>query len=136
MSIMYKTMPVAGSSKLSGPQTKKMPSSTTPSSTNSRPVRPPLYSQSTDVKNGQASRDRSAPYPKPEKRALLVSRTGEWSCPACTLLNPALALQCDACLSQRPPDETTGWTCLTCGESGMPHDFWSCQFCGAIKVQS
>jgi hypothetical protein len=60
----------------------------------------------------------------------------EWSCPICTLLNPPQVLQCDVCLSERPLDTSAGWTCFTCGEAGMPRDFWSCRICGAIKTTS
>lgn len=60
----------------------------------------------------------------------------DWSCPTCTLLNGSLALQCDACLTERPSEGIEGWTCLTCGEMGMPHDRWSCQFCGTVKTSS
>lgn len=31
-----------------------------------------------------------------------VPLSGEWSCPVCTLLNRALALQCEACLTVKP----------------------------------
>ncbi|KAF9469743.1 WLM domain-containing protein [Collybia nuda] len=65
-----------------------------------------------------------------------VKARSEWSCLACTLLNGPLALCCDACLTERPAGGIEGWSCLTCGEMGMPHDRWSCQFCGAIKIKS
>jgi len=64
------------------------------------------------------------------------STSSEWSCPACTLLNPAMSLQCDACLTTKPLAASAGWACLTCGESGIPHDFWTCSFCGAVKTSS
>jgi len=57
----------------------------------------------------------------------------EWSCPMCTLLNQPQTLRCDACLAERPPDLSAGWTCMTCGEEDIPHDFWTCRFCGAVK---
>ncbi|KAF5374890.1 hypothetical protein D9758_000541 [Tetrapyrgos nigripes] len=60
----------------------------------------------------------------------------EWECPACTLLNSSMKLQCEACLTTRPLQVSDGWTCLTCGESGMSHGFWSCSFCGSIKSSS
>lgn len=60
----------------------------------------------------------------------------EWSCQYCTLLNPYIALQCEACDMRRPFDEREGWTCSTCTQSGNPHDFWMCQFCGTIKPRS
>ncbi|KAF9074983.1 WLM-domain-containing protein [Rhodocollybia butyracea] len=58
----------------------------------------------------------------------------EWTCSTCTLINPAMSLQCEACLSVKPVPEPAGWTCLICQESGIPHEFWSCSFCGAVKA--
>jgi hypothetical protein len=60
----------------------------------------------------------------------------EWSCSMCTLLNQPQTLQCEVCFAERPPDPIAGWTCMTCGESEMPPDVWSCQFCGAVKTTS
>lgn len=60
----------------------------------------------------------------------------QWSCSLCTLINDGITLQCGACLAERPSDMSSGWTCLVCGESGISHQFWSCQFCGTIKSQS
>ncbi|KAF7307428.1 WLM domain-containing protein [Mycena indigotica] len=62
--------------------------------------------------------------------------TSQWTCEVCTLINSSKATQCDACLSNRPPNEADGWGCLFCGETGMPHEFWSCRSCGAIKPTS
>ncbi|KDR85584.1 hypothetical protein GALMADRAFT_204981 [Galerina marginata CBS 339.88] len=64
------------------------------------------------------------------------SHASEWSCSACTLLNPANALQCDACQLRKPLDERQGWACLTCGEAGNPHEHWTCRFCGVVKLHS
>ncbi|KAI9570176.1 WLM domain-containing protein [Boletus coccyginus] len=75
------------------------------------------------------SRARNTPNPGP-------SADGQWTCPTCTLINAGLALQCDACLAIRPIDTSVGWACATCGERDIPHEFWSCRFCGAIKVHS
>ncbi|KAI9057777.1 WLM-domain-containing protein [Trametes sanguinea] len=75
----------------------------------------------------------------------VVPREKEWACPRCTLINDALALQCSACLLLRPGhteeelDAAPGpdtWTCLVCGEHGMPRDFWTCRFCGSVKASS
>ena len=61
----------------------------------------------------------------------------EWSCQACTLLNPYTALQCGACDMRRPPDEQEeGWTCFACDQPGHSHDFWTCWRCGTMKLQS
>ena len=35
----------------------------------------------------------------------------------------------------RPP-EPKGWDCMSCGEKGMPHEFWTCTFCGMVKQDS
>lgn len=61
---------------------------------------------------------------------------GQWACPVCTLINDAIVLQCVACLSEKPSSMSSGWTCLTCGESGIPHQLWACQSCGTIKTES
>lgn len=73
-----------------------------------------------------------------QRRSLPTQKTGplEWSCPTCTLLNPAHALQCDACQMRRPVDEQEGWSCLTCGENGNPHECWTCRWCGVVKLHS
>ncbi|KAL4070533.1 hypothetical protein J3A83DRAFT_4358692 [Scleroderma citrinum] len=61
--------------------------------------------------------------------------SGQWACPVCTLINDDIVLQCAVCLSERPSNTSSGWTCLTCRESGIPDQFWACQFCGGIKTQ-
>jgi len=65
-----------------------------------------------------------------------LAKPGEWTCHTCTLVNQPMALQCDACLSERPQDHLRGWTCMSCGESDNPHQFWACKFCGSIKTES
>ena len=72
------------------------------------------------------------------KKLLSKQKEGplEWSCPTCTLLNPAHALQCEACQMRRPVDEEGGWSCLTCGENGNPHECWTCRWCGVVKLHS
>jgi len=82
------------------------------------------------------SRERSAPYSTSKTTTPASSAQPEWPCPACTLLNKPLTLQCAACFSNRPPDPSIGWTCLSCGEDGMPHEFWTCRFCGSVKTES
>lgn len=59
----------------------------------------------------------------------------QWACGVCTLVNDQQAHQCTLCLTERPRDPV-GWTCVTCGEADMPHQFWSCRFCGAIKTEN
>ncbi|KIJ97888.1 hypothetical protein K443DRAFT_224902 [Laccaria amethystina LaAM-08-1] len=73
---------------------------------------------------------------RPRARSPPARSNSEWACQTCTLLNKPFALQCDVCMSKRPQDVSEGWTCLTCGEAGIEHQFWSCQFCGTIKTES
>lgn len=64
----------------------------------------------------------------------------QWPCPQCTLLNEPQTQRCEVCDFTRPiarqesPDSS--WSCMMCGETGMPREFWSCRFCGSIKNQS
>ncbi|KAH7905741.1 WLM domain-containing protein [Hygrophoropsis aurantiaca] len=81
--------------------------------------------------NKHNSHPKPHPSAKPQDSALT---DGQWACPACTLINERLTLQCTACLLHRPQDSATSWTCMTCGEQDMPHEFWSCRFCGTIKL--
>jgi hypothetical protein len=85
------------------------------------------------------------PRPPPIKKASKPPTGSPWTCPTCTLINQALALQCDACLAARPPQThaqttdpipTVGWTCGVCGEQGIEHNFWTCRFCGSVKTES
>ncbi|KAL5523729.1 hypothetical protein ACEPAG_7902 [Sanghuangporus baumii] len=81
----------------------------------------------------------SSDFPKPVLSKKLERRVVDvgWACPACTLLNPNHFLQCTACSTLRPRCVLKdGWTCMTCGEVGMPHEFWSCRFCGSVKENS
>ncbi|XP_074282491.1 DNA-dependent metalloprotease WSS1-like [Silene latifolia] len=41
-----------------------------------------------------------------------------WTCEKCTLLNPALALICEACETLKPKDDVT-----------VKYKFWNCRFC-------
>ncbi|PCH34069.1 WLM-domain-containing protein [Wolfiporia cocos MD-104 SS10] len=63
-----------------------------------------------------------------------------WSCPRCTLINERDAMQCAACeyvTPQKGPQiATDSWSCIVCGEAGIPSTFWSCRFCGSIKTRS
>ncbi|KAG1836735.1 hypothetical protein DFJ58DRAFT_719031 [Suillus subalutaceus] len=60
---------------------------------------------------------------------------GQWACAVCTLVNDQQTHQ-RMCLRGRHRDPSMGWTCITCGEADIPHQFWSCRFCGAIKTES
>ncbi|KAK7063810.1 WLM domain-containing protein [Favolaschia claudopus] len=111
----------AGPSKVAIPQSKKVASATA----TRPPAAPPLKPQTA------VTRERPAAKLPPLKK----SRT-DWTCRTCTLINPPMALQCDACLAEHPPDESTGWACYACGEAGMPPDFWTCRACGTLKLTS
>ncbi|KAG1757050.1 hypothetical protein EDB19DRAFT_1900606 [Suillus lakei] len=79
------------------------------------------------------AKDPKPPLPKPAE----TSADGvQWACAVCTLVNDQQANQCALCSTGRPRDFPMGWTCLTCGEADIPHQFWSCRFCGAIKTES
>lgn len=79
------------------------------------------------------NRDQAArrpPLPNPDLRA-----DGTWSCPTCTLDNPASVNRCEACEGLKPIDESVGWRCQFCFEYGSEHGFWMCRNCGAIRRQ-
>ncbi|KAG2155682.1 WLM domain-containing protein [Suillus clintonianus] len=83
--------------------------------------------------NFKASSD---PTPHPRKPAETSADDGQWSCAVCTLVNDKQTNKCTLCLTGRPQVSPMGWTCIMCGEADMPHQFWSCRFCGAIKTES
>ncbi|KAJ6623161.1 WLM domain-containing protein [Mycena sp. CBHHK59/15] len=117
----------AGPSKLAIPHSKQVTLSTA--------LRPgPLRLNNTGPLSSKSSAPRShaKPYPAASKKV----SSAEWTCRMCTLQNAPLALQCDACLSERPLDDQIGWACLACGETSMPHDLWTCRFCGTMKTTS
>ncbi|KZV93751.1 WLM-domain-containing protein [Exidia glandulosa HHB12029] len=86
------------------------------------------------VRPSAASSSRSAPQ-RQQKRE--TSTDAQWPCPSCTLLNAPLALQCDLCLTTRPMSSSSvqdaGWVCVSCGEGGNHHEFWTCRFCGTMR---
>ncbi|KAJ4485675.1 WLM domain-containing protein [Lentinula aciculospora] len=122
--VLDNTMSVLKPSRIAA----QLPKTTPPSSLPPRPTRTSNYS-TTSRKLVPSN------TPPSIDLATKLSRDG-WECPTCTLINPTMSLQCEACLATKPNDGQAGWTCLTCGESGMPHEFWSCSFCGTIKAQS
>ncbi|KAJ6520355.1 WLM domain-containing protein [Mycena sanguinolenta] len=111
---------IVGPSKVAIPQSKKAAASTA-----ARPTPVAVKVESKSV------RPRPAATPPPAKKS-----RSEWTCRTCTLINSAMALQCDACLTVRPPDDLIGWACYACGETGMPKDFWTCRACGTVKLTS
>ncbi|KAJ7361193.1 WLM domain-containing protein [Mycena albidolilacea] len=126
--IVVDAPPIApGPSKLAIPQSKKAAASTA-----ARPTPAAIPAASTaGTHKPKSARARPAANPPPAKKS-----RSEWTCRTCTLINSAMALQCDACLAERPPDESIGWACYTCGQAGIPHDFWTCTSCGTVKLTS
>ena len=75
----------------------------------------------------------TAPDPKPPSEKTYLHADGTWSCPTCTLNNPAHVRRCQACEGLKPIDESVGWRCELCWEYGSEHGFWMCRNCGAIR---
>ncbi|KAF8913239.1 WLM domain-containing protein [Gymnopilus junonius] len=124
---------IAGSSKVA-PKAKepaKAPLSSRSINTSHVPTTTPIMTSTTK----KPSFLRSNPVQKLQSLPQSNS-SGEWPCPTCTLVNSARSIQCDACSMRRPYDERKGWSCLTCGEVGNPHDHWTCRFCGEVKLHS
>jgi hypothetical protein len=70
---------------------------------------------------------------KPPSHQTYLHADGTWSCPTCTLDNPAHADRCLACDGLKPIDESVGWRCDFCYQYGSEHGFWMCRNCGAIR---
>jgi len=84
------------------------------------------------------SNDATRPERHSSKPALVASGSltaGEWTCEVCTLINVPLALQCNACLMQRPRSSEAGWTCLSCGFQETSGEYWSCRECGWVQLK-
>ncbi|KAG5732136.1 DNA damage response protein WSS1 [Termitomyces sp. T112] len=118
IAVVDHTAPVAGSSKVSHSRTERS------LATKLSPADPFPTNNTTES------------HKRRKFTAKTLESISEWPCPTCTLLNGPMALQCDACLTTRPLTNTSGWACLTCGESDIPHARWMCQFCGTIKTNS
>lgn len=88
--------------------------------------------------NADKSSAKELNHPTPSHKPLdaIPADSGQWTCAICTLVNDRQTNHCTLCLTERPRDPSMGWTCMTCNEADMPHEFWSCRFCGAIKTES
>ncbi|THH20610.1 hypothetical protein EW146_g814 [Bondarzewia mesenterica] len=122
--------PIPGSSQVAIPQSEKVASA-------------PALAQS---RNSQTSSPRARSSPTAQRpatfRSMPPARTSPtekiWSCSVCTLINEPLAFQCEACMTPRaqPQEPSLGWMCGVCGEQGIDHQFWTCNFCGSVKTES
>lgn len=89
------------------------------------------------------------------------AQNGTWQCPACTLINTSRNPRCEVCetpqptkdgflpetprspnphtngTTSAPPEKTKrmGWNCRSCG-TFMENQWWTCSFCGMMKVES
>lgn len=101
---------------------------------------PPRKTSVTNATSAASPNSSSSSTQTKNPRSTHISRTGppltQWACPTCTLLNPANLVHCDACTTRKPLDEQQGWSCLTCGEVGISHNFWMCSWCGEVKLNS
>ncbi|KAL9230003.1 hypothetical protein vseg_005406 [Gypsophila vaccaria] len=81
---------------------------------------PKLSNHATTNKCGDDSFSRGHPEPKLSNHSA-TNKCGDvsvsWTCETCTLLNPALALVCEACETLKPKDVS------------LKYKFWSCTFC-------
>jgi len=98
----------------------------------------------------------SPPISLPAAAPPSQSSSATWQCAACTLINPAYAIRCEACESAAPmarasapappyssanggwaapPRQTLGWNCTNCG-TFMESQWWTCSLCGMVKTQS
>ncbi|KAI0035178.1 WLM domain-containing protein [Vararia minispora EC-137] len=65
-----------------------------------------------------------------------------WTCTTCTLINQGALHSCEALQTIPTPHsrsfagDSPTWDCAVCGETGMEHEFWSCRWCGSVKVDS
>ncbi|KAH8835635.1 WLM-domain-containing protein [Flagelloscypha sp. PMI_526] len=100
-----------------------------PESSSSKPSSVPTPGPS---RTKDKTKSRSQPYSRPP---LAPAPIGFWECQICTLHNGESNLQCDACGSIKPPGPD-GWSCFSCGQTGMPAEFWTCSTCGAVKLTS
>ncbi|KJA28650.1 hypothetical protein HYPSUDRAFT_34122 [Hypholoma sublateritium FD-334 SS-4] len=101
---------------------------------------PPRKTSVTNKSSAASPNNSSLSTHTQNPRSTHISRTGpppaQWACPMCTLLNPANLVHCDACTARKPLDKQQGWSCLTCGEVGISHEFWMCGWCGEVKLNS
>jgi hypothetical protein len=105
-----------------------------------------LEAEAKKSRKQQAGPDRN----KRDRQPSNARQKEQWDCNTCTLINPATSSHCEACDQEKPKQvsvaqpsrvipvsvpELGGWTCNNCS-SWTENQWWTCSYCGCLKVAS